>query len=279
MAADALSYYADALVTDPVPTKMLTAAFLVTLGDAFSQLTETGREDPRYDFNRGLSFAIFGAVYTGAFQHWWFLFLNDAVPVAPGAGDFQLWLAAAGKTLLCQFGTIPLVYLPLFFILTGLVRGLTVEQTLARARESYLPLFTRNIAYWIPVQMAQFLLVEPEWQVPYVCSAGFIWSIVLSRFAGPIQDVDAKSDPHAKSDGRSGLHLQAGEVHHELVDGHADSKVLLSRLQRRFSLEHRPEDKKAARVLSEISSQTSRRSDLHSEQPAVLEPLASSEGL
>jgi len=185
---NAVDAYAEALRSDPVPTKMLTAALMVALGDAVSQVTEARGKDVSFDAQRGMSLAVFGAVYTGAFQHWWFLTLNDAISVPEDASAAQLWLVAATKTCLCQFGTIPLVYIPLFFALTGALRGLTLEQNLQRARDLYEPLLRRNISYWLPVQMAQFLWVDESWQVPYVCTAGFVWSIILSGLTGRISE-------------------------------------------------------------------------------------------
>lgn len=189
---DGVAAYTDLLNTDPVQTKLMTAATLAALGDAVSQSTE---EDAAYDLPRGVSFAAFGGLYTGLFQHWWFLALGQMVPAAP-PDDLQMRvLAAAVQTGLCQFGTIPLVYLPIFFLITGALRGLSVQQCMERARALYWPLWQRNISFWIPVQMAQFLFIEPEWQVPYCCVAGLLWTIVLSKVAGPLQvDTNARQD-------------------------------------------------------------------------------------
>jgi len=224
VAAEVFNEYAEALAVDPVPTKMLTAAILVSLGDGVSQVTEAKGEGFRYDIQRGLSFAVFGAVYTGAFQHWWFLTLNEAVTVPPDADNAQLWMVASIKTILCQFGTIPLVYIPLFFLLTGALRGLSPEQSFKRASELYEPLLKRNISYWIPVQMGQFLFVDPQWQVPYVCIAGFVWSIVLSSLAGPMQAAGKTHEPRAEvhsTPGPASLHEQ-----HESEAGRADNVSL-----------------------------------------------------
>lgn len=176
--------YTDSLKTNPIPTKFVTAAVLATAGDAVSQGSE---KDTPYDWLRGLSFALFGGIYTGTFQHWWFGVMSTFVPTA-APDDFAMrFSTAALQTVLCQFGTIPLIYLPIFFLLTGALRGLSLEQSLDRARSLWLPLWQRNINFWIPVQMVQFLFVEPEWQVPFLCVAGLIWNVILSSIAGPLQ--------------------------------------------------------------------------------------------
>jgi len=191
---DSLTSYTDLLKTDPIPTKFATAAILAAIGDGVSQSTE---EDTPYDWLRGLSFAAFGGLYTGTFQHWWFMVLGEMVP-APPADDLVMRVSTAAlQTGLCQFGTIPLIYLPIFFLITGALRGFSVEQALERARMLYLPLWQRNVGFWIPVQMAQFLFIEPEWQVPYCCVAGLIWNVILSKLAGPLQ-VDPQAEQESK---------------------------------------------------------------------------------
>jgi len=60
------------------------------------------------------------------------------------------------KASLCQGVTIPLLYLPLIFLITGAVRGLSIEDSFARAKASYLPLFLRNGRFWWPTQVVQF---------------------------------------------------------------------------------------------------------------------------
>ena len=44
----------------------------------------------------------------------------------------------------------------------------------------YGPILLRNYAWWLPVQAVQFAVIAPEWQIPYVCFASLIWTIILS---------------------------------------------------------------------------------------------------
>ena len=74
---------------------------------------------------------------------------------------------------------VPLIYYPLFFSLTGLVQGLTVEETVARGKEKFVGLIGRNLQFWLPVQIIQFEFVPMELQVgrallklpPHLCTA------------------------------------------------------------------------------------------------------------
>lgn len=174
---------------------MVTAGAMTMLGDVIAQSAEQksaaelerweGDRQWSFDYVRMASFFTFGAAYTGAFQHWWFETLLETIPAPPPESGFGAqFTSAAAKTALCQFGTIPLVYLPLFFALTGVLRGLSLEACWQRAEQLYLPVYTRNISFWIPAQMIQFLFVDPAYMVTYCCFAGLLWGVVLSQIAG-----------------------------------------------------------------------------------------------
>jgi hypothetical protein len=91
---------------------------------------------------------------------------------------------AAAKLCVNQFVVVPLVYMPLFFALTGALGGLTPPQAAARAQALYAPLLQRNYGFWLPVQFVQFLYLPSEWQVPYVCVASLCWTVLLSSIGG-----------------------------------------------------------------------------------------------
>ena len=71
-----LDFYAAQLRERPVLTKASTAAILGSLGDAIAQ--SRSKQD-FYDPKRGMTFLLFGALYTGAFQHVWFGYLSSHV--------------------------------------------------------------------------------------------------------------------------------------------------------------------------------------------------------
>jgi hypothetical protein len=179
--------YASALGTHPTRTKVLTAVTLTLLGDAISQTLGARRAGAplAYDTRRAAAFATHALLFTGLFQAWWFGQLNSHFVSAPDAETSARVAAAATKTLLCQLGSVPLLYYPSFFALTGVARGLTAEQSVARARAEFVLLLTRNWLFWIPVQFGQFALVPSEWQVVYVCCAALCWSIILSTLTAP----------------------------------------------------------------------------------------------
>lgn len=150
-------------------SRVATASVLAAAGDMVAQLSEVAAQEKalKFDFKRLLGMCAFGAIYTGVFQGWWMDFLAKRV-------RFANHLAGAlVKTWLCQFGSIPLIYMPTFFFVTGAFRGEGLARSAANLKAQYLPLYARNVCYWIPVQTIQFLYIARDWHVPFLCAAGF----------------------------------------------------------------------------------------------------------
>ena len=93
------------------------------------------------------------------------------------------WLAAAEATLLNQFVFIPLLYLPLFYLINGLTRGMRLRAIVRDASRKYLNVLRANHVFWIPVQCALFALLAPELLVPVTCLAGVAWNFILSTLS------------------------------------------------------------------------------------------------
>mmetsp|Transcript_24548 Transcript_24548/g.49029 ORF Transcript_24548/g.49029 Transcript_24548/m.49029 type:complete len:270 (+) Transcript_24548:7-816(+) len=189
--------YGEALIVAPVATKAATAAGLGLLGDSIAQVAEKKGETFDFDWGRSGGMALFALVYTGFFQAWWIEQLGKWVHMDSALAE------AAVKTFLCQFGSIPLIYMPTFFLITGALRGEVAEAITDRARRDYMRIYTRNVGFWIPVQMVQFFYIAPSWQITYLSAMGLVWNTILSLIGmrTPIPDaasaegfVDADND-------------------------------------------------------------------------------------
>ncbi|KAJ1626928.1 hypothetical protein T492DRAFT_1029001 [Pavlovales sp. CCMP2436] len=190
--------YGAELVEHPLQTHVVTAVSLFLVGDAISQSTQAARaiREPgdapvAYDVRRAASFGLFAAMWSGVFQSWWFDLLNGNI--SGGTTTAEHLIAAVEKTALCQLVSVPLAYLPLFFVVQGLVRGWSVERTLSQAQANYRPLLQRNWSFWWPVQFVQFGAVAAEWQLPYVSAAALVWAIILSAASEPTAQVAVSS--------------------------------------------------------------------------------------
>lgn len=193
-----LESYGELLRTHPLATKSVTAGVLSTAGDAIAQYKSA--ENNTYDFKRGLVFGLFGVVYTGVFQHYWFPYLTSHVAewghllhiwgdgTSAGSGlDGYLLDApptkialAAGKVVINQMVMIPGLYMPIFLILTSLLGGLDLDQAKSRAASLYFPLVRRNWLFWFPTQFIQFFAIPTEWHIPFLSTASLVWTIILS---------------------------------------------------------------------------------------------------
>jgi protein Mpv17 len=186
-----LHSYKHSMVMHPLLTKVATGASLAVLGDAEAQR----RESDGYDLRRAVSFAAFDSCYR-MFQHAAFptivgvctgKFLGGILSALPSltlGTNFNLFLAAMERTLMYQLGVIPLFYYPVFFTFTGFIQGLTLKETFQRAKLNFLPCWKRNLMFWVPIQLIMFGLIDEQWQIPFVCVMGMIWSTILSVTAG-----------------------------------------------------------------------------------------------
>jgi Mpv17 / PMP22 family len=111
------------------------------------------------------------------------------------------------------------LYYPVFYAITGVVQGLTGEETLARAKDTFVPLMKRNLLFWIPVQFGTFSYVEENLQIPVLIVCGLVWTVILSVSAGRVTH-DASPTSDTKKDDGDGAYPSGAEVA-------ADSSVLV----------------------------------------------------
>ena len=175
--------YQNALQTDALRTQIVTGVSLAVMGDAIAQKAGSNNE---YNTKRAVSFATFDASYR-VVQHYLY-----PPMIALCHGDFLGSLipnptiaAALEQSLFSQLLIIPTLYYPTFYAITGFVQGLSLEETVERARTAFWPLMLRNWAFWIPVQALVFGSVHDEaQQIPFLISAGLVWTVILSLAAG-----------------------------------------------------------------------------------------------
>jgi len=226
-----LAAYERTLKSHPLPTKMATGATLAVCGDAIAQKSASAQSGDEYDTRRAASFAIFDSAYR-ALQHYSFpaivqhchgQLLGGAVTTAMAAfhlhangGDVTSGAAAMEQTLASQLGIVPFLYYPAFFSLTAAIQGLTPSQGLTRARDNFLPLFSRNLLFWIPVQFIQFGYVPDDLQIPFLSICGLAWTFILSTMAGSATQKPATTAPEGQPD--QALSDAAAQVVYEIAE-------------------------------------------------------------
>jgi len=194
-ALTAIRAYEGSLVKNPLRTKVMTGATLAAFGDYLAQMKEIRETKKEYSVPRALSFAAFDSCYR-MFQHAAIPFivmlgqghvihnLLSSIPLVTLSESSRAFTAAMERTFMYQFFLIPVIYYPIFFTFTGLMQGLDLKETIQRAKKSFFPCWKRNLIFWIPTQMIMFGLISENWQIPFVCVMGILWSMILSVVAG-----------------------------------------------------------------------------------------------
>mmetsp|Transcript_1203 Transcript_1203/g.1693 ORF Transcript_1203/g.1693 Transcript_1203/m.1693 type:complete len:319 (-) Transcript_1203:203-1159(-) len=213
-----LQQYKRSLETHPLATKMVTGGTLAVMGDAIAQSrTNNSESPPVYDTTRAFSFMVFDMCYR-ALQHVSFPTivqtckgqylggLIDHIPLlsqyahsVSSETDLYYYLGAMEQTLASQLGIVPFLYYPVFFSLTGFIQGLTLEGSLQRAQENFLPLMKRNLLFWIPVQFIQFGFIEEGLQIPFLSVCGLAWTFILSVMAGSAKSFSSKPNENVRT--------------------------------------------------------------------------------
>ena len=198
----AVSVYRQQLLVDPLKTKVLTGITLAILGDALAQSQQSKTNREPYNIKRALSFAAFDGCYRAVQQ----LTYPPMIKLCCGKFTIALLVAVMGttttsaissnqeqlihilasieQTLVSQLVIIPTVYYPVFYAVTGAVQGLTMNESIQRAKDTFVPLMKRNLLFWIPVQFGTFAFIEENLQIPILIACGLIWTIILSITAG-----------------------------------------------------------------------------------------------
>lgn len=193
--------YSAALVSNPLATRTCTAAVLALGGDALAQARHSpepcaGRVSSsrrvakkRFDTRRAGAFVVSECLYRGFVQlpvFAWIIrtFSGKGLHAIIGA-NIQL-CATLERTLFSQLVVSPGVYYPMYFMLTGLLQGLSCKRSFARWRAQFPRLYGWNLLFWIPTHYVQFAFVPTRFKVPYTCLAGFVWNFILSAIAGSV---------------------------------------------------------------------------------------------
>lgn len=190
--------YRNALDANPLRVKIITGCLLAIVGDAIAQSIQP----EVYNTKRAAAFVAFDGVWRTVQQVTYgpiILYCNGkfstdllgSLPIASVQdqllkGENTIVLGAIEQTLVSQLLLIPLLYYPIFYSVTGFVQNLTVEETITRAKETFIPLMKRNLLFWIPVQFGAFYFVEENLQIPVLTACGLVWTIILSLSAGNI---------------------------------------------------------------------------------------------
>jgi len=188
-----MNTYSSAIHYHPLLTHVVTGGVLAVIGDALAQKQEKAAT---YNEKRAVSFCAFDMSYR-ALQHYafpWIVSNFRGEYCMEFLSDFGLQeddptvCSAIEGTLVNQLVIVPIIYYPIFFLLTAMVQGMTINDGCERAKSKFTPLMQRHLIFWLPIQYLQFRYIEEDLQIPFVCLVGLGWTVILSLVAGNVQN-------------------------------------------------------------------------------------------
>lgn len=182
----------------PHLTNAVVAYVITTMGDASAQFIQVGGSicsKRGFDIKRNMALALTASLYNGLILTTWLLAINKTLPGTELR--FVLGKLAATQTILQ-----PLVYVPFFFIVHGVLCGQSLAEIRCRIRSDYFALLIRLWSLFYPTRFMMFWIVPAQYQVLWDSTVAFIWQVALSlhlayaaknRQASPSQMMSTKT--------------------------------------------------------------------------------------
>ena len=168
----ALGRYNRALQRRPLRTKVATGGLICSGGDLLAQGIRRSPSDDAggaaagtaaargWDVRRTTVYLVLGCCWTGAFNHVYLARLGAMFPASAGLRS------ALAKTIFNQLLVAPLLFVPIFFVTNGAVRGWSAERTRVQLQAEYVSTVLTMWAIWFPSNFVMFALVPVPHQVP-----------------------------------------------------------------------------------------------------------------
>ncbi len=135
--------YNDALASDPLLVKSVTAGVILgaadLAGQALEDIQKEGDESSELDIARTIRFAFFGLVLQAPWNHFYYQILDGAIP--PTADPWTPTTAI--KTVIDQFVQAP-IFTVLIFGFLGLLEGKTLESIKQQLEDDYTDTMVAN---------------------------------------------------------------------------------------------------------------------------------------
>jgi peroxisomal membrane protein 2 len=171
--------YSDALEANPLVVKSVTAGVILGAADLAGQAVEdvkSGRSvGDDVDLARTVRFAIFGLVLQAPWNHFYYQFLDGAIPPTE-----EPWTSTTAiKTFIDQFLQAP-VFTVLIFAFLGFLEGKNFKDIQKQLEDDYKDTMIANWGLWVPASFINLAFVPPIFRVLYLNVVFFFWSIFLS---------------------------------------------------------------------------------------------------
>ncbi len=175
---------------------------LAFMGDYVCQFFEASRgaENLRFDWNRNLSFTVFGTFYMGGVAN---IIYTRSIPwllskkithklFALNRGNRDLRKGFAGSMIDNTLHA-PFFYLPSYFIFTDFMRGRDSDYILEHLNRSYKISLVSLWCIWIPVQTITFSVMPTHLRAAFVNTICLIWNIWLDFYTN-VPEVEVQNE-------------------------------------------------------------------------------------
>lgn len=177
-AQEAWTAYNEALEASPLLVKSVTAGVILGAADLAGQALEAVQNDSdenSVDLARTARFAFFGLVLQAPWNHFYYLFLDGAIP--PTEEPFTPTTGI--KVVIDQFVQAP-IFTILIFAFLGLLEGKSTDAIKQQLDDDYADTMVANWKLWVPATVVNLAFVPPILRVLYLNVVFFFWSIFLS---------------------------------------------------------------------------------------------------
>jgi len=180
----AWSSYNDALEANPLFVKSVTAGVILGAADFTGQFVEKaakGEEAGSDDSNEGVDiarvarFAFFGLVLQAPWNHFYYQFLDGALP--PTEDPFTTTTGI--KVAIDQFVQAP-IFTVLIFAFLGALEGKSLDAIKNQLDDDYVDTMYANWKLWVPATAVNLAFCPPVLRVLFLNCVFFFWSIFLS---------------------------------------------------------------------------------------------------
>jgi len=173
---DAFRGYTRLLEERPVITNFLSSAFFGLTSDLICQFIVEKKTASEFDFKRCFGMTSFCAVYASTISLRVFAMYPKILPKAILKKPLFEGITSA---VLDNLVHSPLLYLPVFYVWTGMVSGATFMESLHTYKDQFLPCMSALLLVWMPIQTVNFGFVPRSYRVVFVCAGNLVWNSCL----------------------------------------------------------------------------------------------------
>lgn len=166
-----LDRYRELLNSRPILTKSLTSSAVSGLGSVISQLI-SGKHISAKSLS---AFILFGGVVTGPICHYFYLYLDKAVP---SGGALRLAL----RIIIDRLGFSPIFLLVSLYVL-GRLQGASHQKVTQGIGGNYWPCLLANWKIWTIPQLINIGYIPPQYRVLFANMVALVWNVYLAKKA------------------------------------------------------------------------------------------------